>query len=304
MTISKQLEKATKLIPKTNLILQEFLAVMAGRKQVMITNFNSKSEEELIKSNFPELAIIYGKKNIAGAQRDICIISRNRSLAEKTMKCFCKGGNYNLMGQFLDYPKCCINKYLYFSYHNQEYEFPLVTYKTCQNTKRYSFLTNNLFNFTSKIKTEKDFKKQAQYFTLNKDFPIPLFYLQFISHIPCSYDCKESIKIGKKIDSLLKKYAPETEKLVKYTLSKPVLFFDLFKLIVFDGYFKNNVLHYSKIIPPFFLVDNSLMKKIKKGNKIIVDKEEIKIFKDNLKIFFYKKKNKMNGFILNFGEKE
>ena len=100
----------------------------------------------------------------------------------------------------------------------------------------------------------------------------------------------------------MKKYAPKTEKIIRYTLSKPVLFFELFKLVVFDGYVKKNILYYKGIIPPYFLLKKSLMDKIKKGNKIIVTKNKVEIFKDNLNLFTYQKKNEADGFILDFKE--
>jgi len=89
---------------------------------------------------------------------------------------------------------------------------------------------------------------------------------------------------------------------VKYTISKPILFFDLFKLVIFDGYIKEGVLYYQKIIPPFFLVDNSLMEKIKSGNRITVDNKKIEILKNDSTLFVYQKKDEADGFILDFSE--
>jgi len=92
------------------------------------------------------------------------------------------------------------------------------------------------------------------------------------------------------------------KKIVTYTLSKPILFFDFFKLVIFDGYFKDNTLYYQRIIPPFFLIDNLLMEKIKSGNKIIIDNKTIKILKYKSLLFVYSKKNEADGFILDFSE--
>lgn len=302
MTISEELKKGVELIPRTSLILSEFLAVIAGKKPVLTERFHNKSERRLIKSAFPNLDLCCGKKVFAGKQREVCAISRNKSLAKQTVEYFCNE-KHHLMGPLLGYPKCCIENNLYLSDCNQQYNASVVTYRSYQNTKKCNFLTNNLFNFSSRLRTKKEsFEFLDKYHRLNEKFPVFLWYLQFISHIPCSYDCEESIKIGREIDFLLKEYAPNMEKIIRYTLSRLILFFDLFRLVVFDGYLKEGILYYSKIIPPYFPLENSLMEKIKKGNKIIVTDNKVEIFKGNLNLFTYQKKNEADGFILDFSE--
>jgi len=303
MTISGQLKKGVELVPKTNLILSEFLAVIAGKKPVLVVTFPSKSERELIESNFPDLAVFCSKRAWGiGKPQEICAISRDKSLAKQTAEYL----NFGIekQGQLLGYPKCCVKKHQYFSSHGLGLNSSLVTYQSYRNTQKCNFLTNNLFNFCSRLGAKKEnFELLDKYHYLNyKKFSIPPWNLQFISHIPCSYDCKESIKIGEEIDSLLKEYAPNIEKIIRYTLSKPILFFDLFKLVVFNGYLKNGILYYKKIIPPLFLLDDLLRKKIKKGNKIIVTDNKVEIFKNNLNLFTYQKKNEADGFILDFSE--
>ena len=301
MDILKRLKKAAKFAPKTSLVLPEFLAVIAGEKNVLAVTFPDKLQVKLIKSNFPNLKIFCSKKNCFSKQQ-VCAISKKKSLAKEAAEYLDFG--IRKQGQILGYPKCCVKEHEDFCKNKLGLNSSIRTYQTAQNTKHYSFLTNNLFNFCSRLGEKKEnFKSLNKYYNLNeKYFPFPLWDLQFISHIPCSYDCKASIKIGKKIDSLLKKYAPKTEKIIRYTLSKPVLFFELFKLVVFDGYVKKNILYYKGIIPPYFLLKKSLMDKIKKGNKIIVTKNKVEIFKDNLNLFTYQKKNEADGFILDFKE--
>ncbi len=303
MTISGELKKGVELIPKTSLVLSEFLAVMAGKKPVLTIGFHNKSEKELIKSNFPNLTLFCSKIVLGGKQQEVCAISKNKSLAKQTVEYFCNG-KHHLMGSLLGYPECCIKKHLYFFYRKLQLNSPLVTYQSYRNTKKCNFLTNNLFNFSSRVGCKREqLEPYDQYRSLNdKKFFIPSWNLQFISHIPCSYDCKESIRIGREIDSLLKEYAPDVEKIIRYTLSRPILFFELFKLVVFDGYLKEGILYYNEIIPPYFLLENPLMEKIKKGNKIIVTDSKVEIFKDNSNLFTYQKKNEADGFILDFSE--
>ena len=301
--IDKQLKKSVLIIPKTHLVLLEFLALVAEIKPVILHAL-SPDEIKLIKTNFPEVNIAYNDKNIFDIpQKDllICALSKNELLSKKTLNTYFLEGKtvFDLMGELLGYPKCCVENYIkYFNLH-QQWNSSLITYQAYKASKKFNFLVNNLLNFNTRI-SNKDFNNFQRYQSLNKNFPI--LYSQFIFHIPCRYDCPESIKIGKEVDSLLSEYAPKVEKIVKYTLSKPILFFDLFKLVIFGGYLKEGILYYQKIIPPFFLIDNSLMDTLKSGNQIMVNDKQIKIFKDNLLLFTYQKKNVRDGFILDFSE--
>jgi len=302
MNILNQLKKAANLIPRTGLVLQEFLAVLAEKKPVMI--YAVKSDDiKLIKDNFPQINIVCYNQIIWNKKVPVCALSKDKSLAKKAINIFCSknGSNFELLGDLMGYPKCCVKSHLRHCGQSKQLNFPLITYQAYKSSKKCNFLVNNLLNFSTRAgdKKSNDF---LHYLQLNKNIPIPYRYFQFISHNSCRYDCQESIKIGKEIDSLLKEYAPKIEKIVKYTLSKPILFFDLFKLVIFEGYIKEEVLYYQKIIPPFFLVDNSLMEKIESGNRIIVDNKKVEILKDDSTLFIYQKKSEADGFILNFSE--
>jgi hypothetical protein len=301
MDISRKLKRAAEFAPKTSLVLSEFLAVVAGEKAVLAVTFPDESQVKLIKSKFPDLIVSCSKKVFFGKQQ-VCAVSKNKSLAKQTAEYLDLG--IEEQGKLLGYPKCCVEKHQNLCKNSLGLNSSLRIYQSYQGTKKCNFLTNNLFNFCSRLgKKKENFEFLNKYYHLNeKHFPIPLWDLQIISHIPCSYDCKASIKIGKKIDFLLKKYAPATEKIIRETLSRPVLFFDLFKLVLFDGYLKKNILYYKKIVPPYFLLENPLMKNIKNGNKIIVHDNKIEIFKNNLSLFIYQKKSKTDGFILDFSE--
>lgn len=300
MSISQQLKKVVPIAPEINVIIHEMLGVVAGTKPVFITILNGK-KIKLIMHEFPELKIEQIKGTIIGnSQQTVCALSKERHIAEEAIRFFMAEKNMGKSGEFLGYPKCCVQSHLFFVRQNIQYQHPKVVYRSHKNSKKHNFLTNNLFNFTSRLQTKEDLKKQKQYFSLNKDFPIPLYYLQFISHIPCSYDCKDSIKIGKDTYDLLKEYASDIEKIVTFTLSKPVLFFDIFEWVIFDGYVKKNILFYKKIISPISLIDTSLLDKIKEGNKISVNNKKIKIFKNDSLVYSYLQKDETDGFILDF----
>ena len=107
--------------------------------------------------------------------------------------------------------------------------------------------------------------------------------------------------MGRKSYKLLNKYYPQVAFQIKYILNKPVLYFDIFNWIVFDGYTKHeNILYYKKIIMPISLINVDLFKEFFKGNKIMVNDKDIKIFKGRILLFIYQKKDEMDGFLLGF----
>jgi len=310
-SFDRNLFKAAEIIPQTQLVLQEFLALLANIKPVL--SYSIREEQlELIKSYFPELSIIIAERGVEKKkQMYLCSISKKKDLALEAMNLYLNFNPRNFidfqkLGNLMGYPKCCVLNF--FNFLNQDFHSnqTLLIYNIYKASKSYSFLTNNVLNFSTRINSNSDWINFDEFIKINFDFwkqvHTPHHYFQFISHIPCRYDCLESIKLGKKIQNLFRKYAPDTEKIVTYTLSKPILFFDFFKLVIFDGYFKDNTLYYQRIIPPFFLIDNLLMEKIKSGNKIIIDNKTIKILKYKSLLFVYSKKNEADGFILDFSE--
>jgi len=300
MTTSEQLKKAVLVSFKTGIILPEILAVLAGIRPCLTCGL-TKKQKELITRVFPELTIECKKETIANRQIMVCAISKEKQTAKQVINSFVVEKDPEKTGRLLGYPECCIRNHLYFFERNIQYQHPRIIHHSYKNSKKRNFLTNNLFNFSTRLKDKKDLKRQDKYLSSNKDYPFHPYYLQFISHIPCSYDCQESIKMGERIQLLLKEYAPDIEKVISFTLSKPVLFFDLFKWVILDGHIeRNNILFYKKVIPPISLINFSLLNKIRRGNKIIADDNKIEIFKDNLLLYSYQKKDLTDGFVLDF----
>ena len=106
MNISNQLKKAANLTPRTRLVLQEFLAVLAEKKPVMIYVVES-DDIKLIKNNFPQINIVCHSQIIWTKKAHICALSKNKSLAKKAINIFCSknGGNFELLGDLMGYPK-------------------------------------------------------------------------------------------------------------------------------------------------------------------------------------------------------
>ena len=177
------------------------------------------------------------------------------------------------LGKLLGYPECCVNFYQYKIPHPTGDDFSFVLHTFHKTEGKPSFYTNNIFNLQTRVNTAYKLKifnrfknilgNQAKYF--------------LISHLPCSYRCKESMKTGKKILKFLKEEDREFAKNVVYSLKKIFLVMDDFNFISFDGRANGNSIYY-QAANPFLTACPS--DKFTRGNKVIVDGNEIKILKD------------------------
>jgi len=295
-------EKLQKLKLINRPALHEILGVAEGSKPAILDAM-SVDEEKNIHKIFPDLYIenIGKKLNPTSSINDVpmYVISKDKKVAKDLISDFTKNGFKNI-NKFLGYPSCCIEHM-----NSQNPWSRKIIYESCKSSKKISFLTNNLFNFRGRLKPEKNaLKKMTIYFQKNDQIAHLLLRLNFISHIPCSYDCKKSTVIGKETYNLLEKYYPKLCLEIRSILSKPVLFFDLFKWIVFDGKIDKDMnLHYKKIVPPVSLIDSKLIKTFSSGDNIKVNKKSIKVYKGKNLIYEYQKKDEIDGFIINFQDK-
>jgi hypothetical protein len=121
-----------------------------------------------------------------------------------------------------------------------------------------------------------------------------------IRHIPCSFDCKESIEIGKKTLELLEMNVPDFAKGVVNVIKKPVLYFDSFRWVVFDGTARGNRLFYKGIASVDSLIEKSLLDKLSKGNELEVTDKHINIIMSGDLLFKMVKKDRYNGVLIGF----
>lgn len=61
---------------------------------------------------------------------------------------------------------------------------------------------------------------------------------------------------------------------IENTLKKPILFFDDFRFLVFNGKANKNYIIYNSISAPHSLLEKELVNKFKSGNKLIVNSEK------------------------------
>ncbi len=205
--------------------------------------------------------------------------------------------NHVRVGNLLGYPECCSKSYSEQSLKSPELRVRDNYYEAVVNSKRFHPFNNNTFCFYSKgdiYKGKERLDKKHDETFLNFEYPY------FISHLPCSFDCKGSLEYGKKVYGALKAEDPDAAELMLSILSKPVLFFGPFDFIVFEGEADRKELYYRGILPPLSLIDDDKLAKFIDGDRLTVFDDEIKVFKGDKVIHTIEKREKEDGFIIPF----
>lgn len=281
-------------------ILSEILGVAFGNRPSILRSLDQPTVK-ILKRTFPFLEFISGGQTLNPMSNlnslELYGISKNKEIAKDLIIAQRERDHYEI-GKLLGYPECCIKKWMNRKYRPWSKE---AIAESCDISKDYYFQNNNIYNFSSRLGPRREhLKMQKECIKMNQRLKINLTQIQFISHVPCSYDCKGSLAIGHQTYDLLLDFSPWLAKRLKQVLIRPMLVFDLFSWVAFDGIGKDNCLDYKKIVYPRSLVDEKIIKKISQGCRLEVGDEEIKIYKNNKTIQEIKKQDKNDGILLNF----
>ena len=106
--------------------------------------------------------------------------------------------------------------------------------------------------------------------------------LNLLSHFPCNFNCKESIKIAKKHLELLKKLSRELGEITGGMLKGVVIYTDKKGIFLLRDYkVKGNKIEYGGVMSS---VNNEIYHSLKDSDKItIIDKNYIKTDNNELK---------------------
>ncbi|MDD5145927.1 MAG: DUF483 domain-containing protein [Candidatus Pacebacteria bacterium] len=275
----------------------ELIGFLAGVKPAILAGFYNDNDIDVIKSIFAKFRL---KKrpyfiNDLRERQQWLAISSDLKIAKELMRSFLRK-DFEKVGRLLGYPSCCAKRYV-----DDLPDQATACDISARTMGLSSWYINNVFNPQTRpviSDKEKDMPKLREIGNINaktKTYPLYL-----ISHFPCSYNCEKSIKIGRKIFEAIKKFDPADAQLTEETLKKPILFFDSYHYIVFNGMVKkNNAIIYSSISLPKSLIPANLFKKIEEGNKISIEEKRVVIFKRN-KVKHCFKFNNITPVILNF----
>ncbi len=178
--------------------------------------------------------------------------------------------NDEKIGKIFGYPQCCIDAY------------------------------NNRVNKDYILESYKSTKEKFDW-KLNNFIQMPNYYL--IPHYPCSYDCKESIKLATRILEEIKKEEPAFAEQIERYLKRPVLYSNN-SAMIFEGYVEGNSVIYRNFYTNATsyccpIVFNINMFKI--SNKLKVSDDKIEFFNGENLVGIYNKKDRFDGILIDFG---
>ncbi len=204
-----------------------------------------------------------------------------------------KTGDRQILGRLLGYPSCCVKNFI--EKAGQE-NYGFIIYALLKSHTRPSLYCNFIFNFDSKLDNEKE-----KIYQKTRDIWRRTAHFFLIKHTPCSFNCQESIKLGEKTLKLLKKETPKLGQEIEKVLQKPVLYFDDFRWLVFDGTVKGNQLEYSRVLSYQSLFPKEKLDLIKAGNRLVVCDKRISVFKNEKLVATIGKEDKYRGALIDFG---
>jgi hypothetical protein len=269
--------------------VQSYLLLKNGIKPVIRTGINNDVMFGYIRNLCQRegFSLKTGTLEMFGNKWRVGYISRKSELAEKACELE-RDNNIMEYGRLLGYPDCCIKNWMARIHRGDD-----MVIESFIKTKP-SFYCNNIFNFESRIDPHREIGQGS-----GKIFDKSCHNF-LIRHIPCSFDCKESIEIGKKTLELLEMNVPDFAKGVVNVIKKPVLYFDSFRWVVFDGTARGNRLFYKGIASVDSLIEKSLLDKLSKGNELEVTDKHINIIMSGDLLFKMVKKDRYNGVLIGF----
>jgi hypothetical protein len=306
MSEGEKVFEVLRAIPDVNVM--DLIALLIDIKPVVYASLKEGTEQ--FSSIFPELFIEKCSREIFGAENTIAMISKDHSAAIEAAKNISPPEK---LGILLGYPECCVEKHL--ALHSQGlYEERKGTFSYVGKYGSAPFLLNYFFNFNTRIREKNLYNALSKYHQINHNYlsysfkkdeqnsenRAYLFNFSFISHIPCGPNCEKSISIGKAVAGWMKKEMPDLFLLFKNTLKRPFVIFDTLNWIAFDGEMNNGFLNYKGIVPPIAPIENKVRENLSLGDRISADKEKIIIYKGDLPVFQYDKKDEMDGYLMNF----
>ncbi|MFH1509551.1 MAG: DUF483 domain-containing protein [Candidatus Nealsonbacteria bacterium] len=145
-----------------------------------------------------------------------CAVSYSEEKAQELVGCLRSGGanSVSKIGKLLGYPSCCIKSLLKYSKEKDAIDSIFTAAKKTKGVKISK----------EKVADGKGFPKKVSAETLSVNIlpeinvALRNFGVKTISHIPCSFDCKESQKISKKF----LQFMPSSSSLLKF-LAEPMI---------------------------------------------------------------------------------
>lgn len=227
--------------------ISDLMGVLAGVKPVLYTDI-ARQDEDYLKELCSNLGLLYlkpetgrGKHFHFRSDKFMALIGRSLAQLKAAAKSWREMGAESAFidwGCLLGYPECCVRRYR-----------PWTDPQRARNAKKsfineifensrpgpLPFLLNNIFNFFSmpyKDGPGTDIELYNRIVRLNRPGG-PLPSLNVVTWHPCSYDCAESLRRAALTYAMTRRCLPGWAEMLAERLSRPVLFIEKYKFLVF-----------------------------------------------------------------------
>jgi len=218
--------------------------------------FGRQCEKNGLLVEIRDLKRLYGEE----IRVKIAYISKEKELIENAARAE-ETGDRKKIASLLGYPACCSDFFIkYFPLHDQQPsgEEGGITKKVLSFSKKpYPHELNFFFNFDSRLKPSK---LNAEQIKIVEN--ISQYCLYFINHVPCSLNCKASLKKARAMAGVIKEREPGFAETVSSVLKKPIFYLDDFLISVFE----HSKVENSRIVPELSTITGkNALKKLKSG---------------------------------------
>jgi hypothetical protein len=265
--------------------MKEIMAVSKGVKPAMKNGLTNRAMLEsifkFVKAETPNCKVgITRYDNFYGSGKKATIFYvAKEGIISKIIKAD-KENDRVLIGRYLGYPECCIEKYVGSQIENGRAPKISEIYNATK-TRPYGLL-NNIFCFESRLKTTLSIKiaKKREFFMGMGE----LANYSILSHLPCSYDCPKSINFAKQLADIYKSLIIAKSWLfVKNLLFSTILFIDDFNFLAIKSSKRNAGMVRGKIllISPW-LAEKPFYNKLSADQIVTYDIKTKELFSESL----------------------
>ncbi|MBI4802104.1 MAG: DUF483 domain-containing protein [Elusimicrobia bacterium] len=212
----------------------DLASLAAGVKSLVYTSVRGAGDARLLDRLCADLKLkkvdLGNNKNVGNVPITCVLIGRSAKKLEAAKKAY-----RNVLslewGIALDYPECCVRSYIEWNLRRGNEDLIRHIYARSPAGTTFPFWMNNVFNYYSRLIRPEDRLKYAAFSKLNQGMDRE----SIIPWHPCSYLCAETVKKGKLIYDVMKRYMPLTAASRKTMLSKPIVFWDKFLFAILNG---------------------------------------------------------------------
>ncbi|MCP4136719.1 MAG: hypothetical protein GY754_37465 [bacterium] len=246
----------------------DVLGLLYGHKKIISTGLSDEYREKLVKT-LERYNIYYDTLDESfdvNKKNNTFILSKDRQCIKQAQDAYAVD-DFRTIGLLLGYPACCVEWFLDKVFEDVLVPLTFVVREVYLNSKKLLWPLNNVTNFDGRIaRVPKEYEDT-----------IPFSFTSLISHVPCSYDCKQSLDIAERNYLLSKKYDRDNFYQLQL-LQKPIFYVDDYNFIVFEGNSGENKITYSKVKLHYSLHD--LLPFVKEGDELIIEKDTVIVMKN------------------------